>query len=96
MNFVKQPLAGVDILEGVSARGLDEQPYGGRKWPEGPLISVVIPHLNQPEALEACLSSLDTQSLDRNFFEIIVVDNGSVSIPKTLLPIISARDCCVN
>ena len=30
-----------------------------------PLISVVIPHLNQPEALEACLSSLDAQSLAR-------------------------------
>jgi glycosyltransferase involved in cell wall biosynthesis len=43
-----------------------------------PLISVVIPHLNQPEALEACLSSLDAQSLARCFFEIIVVDNGSV------------------
>ena len=30
-----------------------------------PLISVVIPHLNQPEALEAYLSSLDAQSLAR-------------------------------
>jgi glycosyltransferase involved in cell wall biosynthesis len=85
MNFVKQPLAGVDISERVSARGLDEQPHGGRKWPERPLISVVVPHLNQPEALEACLSSLDTQSLARNFFEIIVVDNGSVSIPEDIV-----------
>jgi GT2 family glycosyltransferase len=85
MNFVKQPLAGVDISEGVSARDLDEQPYGGRKWPEGPLISVVIPHLNQPEALEACLGSLDAQSLARNFFEIIVVDNGSVSMPEDIV-----------
>ncbi len=33
MNFVKQPIAGVEISDGVSARGLDEQPYGGRKWP---------------------------------------------------------------
>ena len=47
-----------------------------------PLISVVIPHLNQPEALEACLSSLDAQSLARCFFEVIVVDNGSVSNPE--------------
>jgi GT2 family glycosyltransferase len=47
-----------------------------------PLISVVVPHLNQPEALEACLSSLDSQNLARHFFEIIVVDNGSVSLPK--------------
>ena len=52
---------------------------------KGPLISVVIPHLNQPEALEACLSSLDTQSLARRFFEVIVVDNGSVSIPEDIV-----------
>jgi glycosyltransferase involved in cell wall biosynthesis len=51
----------------------------------GPLISVVIPHLNQPEALEACLSSLDAQSLARCFFEIIVVDNGSVSEPEEIV-----------
>jgi len=57
----------------------------GEKWPEGPLISVVIPHLNQPEALEVCLKSLDAQSLARNFFEIIVVDNGSVSIPEDIV-----------
>src|SRR6202795_290151 len=32
MNFVKQPI-GVEISDGVSARGLDERPQGGRKWP---------------------------------------------------------------
>jgi glycosyltransferase involved in cell wall biosynthesis len=52
---------------------------------KGPLLSVVIPHLNQPEALEVCLSSLDAQSLARCFFEIIVVDNGSVPIPKDII-----------
>jgi glycosyltransferase involved in cell wall biosynthesis len=52
---------------------------------KGPLISVVVPHLNQPEALEACLSSLDAQSLERCFFEIIVVDNGSVLIPEDIV-----------
>jgi glycosyltransferase involved in cell wall biosynthesis len=81
MNFVRQPLIGVEISKGVSACGLDEGPYGGR----GPLISVVIPHLNQPEALKACLRSLDAQSLARNFFEIIVVDNGSVSNPEDVV-----------
>jgi len=50
-----------------------------------PLISVVIPHLNQPEALEACLSSLDAQSLPRGFYEIIVVDNGSAPIPENIV-----------
>jgi putative colanic acid biosysnthesis UDP-glucose lipid carrier transferase len=32
MNFVKHPI-GVDISDGNSARGLDEQQHGGRKWP---------------------------------------------------------------
>src|SRR5262245_6391797 len=51
----------------------------------GPLISVVIPHLNQPEALDACLTSLDSQSLERCFFEVIVVDNGSCSNPEDIV-----------
>jgi glycosyltransferase involved in cell wall biosynthesis len=50
-----------------------------------PLISVVVPHLNQPDALDTCLRSLDTQSLARCFFEIIVVDNGSVSAPEHIV-----------
>ena len=56
-----------------------------KKTATGPVISVVIPHLNQPEALEACLSSLEAQSLARCFFEIIVVDNGSVHIPRDIV-----------
>ena len=56
-----------------------------KKTATGPVISVVIPHLNQPESLEACLSSLEAQSLARCFFEIIVVDNGSVHIPRDIV-----------
>src|SRR5262249_37924213 len=52
---------------------------------KGPLISVVIPHLNQSAALCACLDSLDSQSLDRDLFEVIVVDNGSTSIPEDIV-----------
>src|SRR5882672_13714 len=85
MNFMKQPMAGLVVSDGVSARDLNEQPYGARKRPEGPLISVGIPHLNQPEALEACLSSLDAQNLARDLFEVIVVDNGSVSPPEDVV-----------
>jgi GT2 family glycosyltransferase len=58
---------------------------GSKMISKRPLISVVVPHLNQPEALEACLSSLDAQSLERRFFETIVVDNGSVSIPNDIV-----------
>src|SRR4051812_2596136 len=45
------------------------------------MISVIIPHLNQPEGLEACLCSLEAQSLDGVPFEIIIVDNGSEAPP---------------
>src|ERR1700722_15686654 len=47
-----------------------------------PLISVVIPHLNQPDGLEACLGSLESQTLERSAFEVIVVDNGSAQLPE--------------
>ena len=46
-----------------------------------PAISIVIPHLNQPELLRACLLCLRDQSLDMGRAEIIVVDNGSRELP---------------
>ena len=49
--------------------------------PIKPSVSVIIPHLNQPDQLATCLSSLGAQSLDRAAFEIIVIDNGSASLP---------------
>jgi glycosyltransferase involved in cell wall biosynthesis len=49
------------------------------------LISVIIPHLNQPEELEACLRSLFGQKLDSSAFEVIVVDNGSRSLPQAIV-----------
>jgi GT2 family glycosyltransferase len=53
--------------------------------PASPRVSVIIPHLNQPDGLEACLRSLDAQSFERSAFEIIVVDNGSVSMPNAVV-----------
>jgi glycosyltransferase involved in cell wall biosynthesis len=49
------------------------------------IVSVIIPHLNQPDALEACLSSLDAQNLDRSLFEVIVIDNGSAAPPEEVV-----------
>jgi glycosyltransferase involved in cell wall biosynthesis len=46
-----------------------------------PVVSVVIPHLNQAEMLNVCLGTLCAQSIDRSLYEIIVVDNGSKSPP---------------
>jgi hypothetical protein len=39
--------------------------------------SVVIPHLNNPGLLQACLGHVLAQRLDHGGFEVIVVDNGS-------------------
>jgi glycosyltransferase involved in cell wall biosynthesis len=49
-----------------------------------PLISVVIPHLNQPDHLRRCLDSLATQRFDLSRVEIIVVDNGSKQSPADI------------
>ena len=46
------------------------------------LISVVIPHLNQPEMLARCLASL--RAGQRPPDEVIVVDNGSSALPVAL------------
>jgi glycosyltransferase involved in cell wall biosynthesis len=48
------------------------------------VISVIIPHLNQPEALDACLTSLEAQSYDGGI-EVIVVDNGSRTLPEDVI-----------
>jgi glycosyltransferase involved in cell wall biosynthesis len=42
---------------------------------------VVIPHLNEPDDLRRCLTSLQAQKVDGIPFEVIVVDNGSRSLP---------------
>lgn len=44
-------------------------------------LSVIVPHLNEPNDLRQCLLSLDAQRADGIPFEIIVVDNGSVEMP---------------
>lgn len=40
-------------------------------------ISVIIPVYNDAKNLDICLKALETQTLDKSKFEIIVVDNGS-------------------
>ena len=47
-----------------------------------PKVSVVIPHLNEPDDLRACLAALTAQRADGFNFEIIVVDNGSREMPE--------------
>ncbi len=40
-------------------------------------LSVIIPVWNDRFGIEKCINAFDAQSLDREMFEIIVVDNGS-------------------
>jgi len=42
-----------------------------------PSLSVIIPHYDQAQALDACLASLEAQSIAPERFEIVVVDNAS-------------------
>ncbi|XJN85291.1 glycosyltransferase family 2 protein [Mesorhizobium terrae] len=42
-----------------------------------PRLSIVIPHLNEPDSLQRCLAALNAQRNPNIPFEIIVVDNGS-------------------
>jgi len=48
----------------------------------GMTVSVVIPHLNQPQALDRCLSSLAANTVPPD--EVIVVDNGSARLPEAI------------
>ena len=49
------------------------------------MISVVIPHFNQPEELGRCLRSLQGQDAGGHEVEIIVVDNGSTRMPEDVV-----------
>jgi len=45
-------------------------------------VSVIVPHLNQTEALDRCLASLAAST--RRPDEVVVVDNGSVRLPESV------------
>ena len=42
-----------------------------------PELSVIIPTRNRPERLRDCLQAILAQTLSRNRFEVLVVDNGT-------------------
>jgi glycosyltransferase involved in cell wall biosynthesis len=50
-----------------------------------PEISIVVPHLNQPELLGQFLRSLYAQDFDMGRAEVIVVDNGSRALPRAVV-----------
>lgn len=50
-----------------------------------PKTSVIIPVFNDANRLALCLQALDAQTLARDSFEVLVVDNGSAEPPHELL-----------
>ena len=70
-------------MSGAGAAGAGGASGGPAEGGEAPAISVVIPHLNQPEHLVRCLDALAAQR-DAPPFEIIVVDNGSAALPEEI------------
>jgi GT2 family glycosyltransferase len=54
------------------------------------MISVIVPHLDQAEALRRCLASLCSQERPIQPVEIIVVDNGSKVMPAEVCSAFSA------
>jgi GT2 family glycosyltransferase len=50
-----------------------------------PRISVIIPTLGRPEALQACLEALRRSDYESDRFEIIVVDDGSPASPNRVV-----------
>jgi GT2 family glycosyltransferase len=55
-----------------------------------PVISVIVPTRNRPVALARCLTSLAQQDLWPEAFEIVVVDDGSMT-PVTVDAVLAAR-----
>ena len=51
----------------------------------GPDVSVIVPHLNQPDQLAGLLASLYAQDFDMARAEVIVVDNGSRVLPRAVV-----------
>jgi len=51
-----------------------------------PLVTVIIPHFNQPEFLAKCLASLpDPNAPGVPSYEVLVVDNGSRELPSDVI-----------
>jgi len=48
-------------------------------------LSIIIPHLNQPDFLGKCLASLASQMPENHRIEIIVCDNGSAALPTSIV-----------
>ena len=54
------------------------EPLAADRGPPGPgLVSVIVPHLNDYDNLDACLTLIGAQTFPGDRTEVIVADNGS-------------------
>jgi glycosyltransferase involved in cell wall biosynthesis len=56
-----------------------------------PVLTVVVPHFNDLDGLDACLSALEKQSLDRGRFTIVVADNESPQCHEAVAQVVADR-----
>lgn len=60
---------------------------------ERPYVSIIIPVFNNLDGLERALSAVRAQTYPAASFEIIIVDNGSLTSPKHIAESYGARFC---
>jgi succinoglycan biosynthesis protein ExoA len=53
--------------------------------PERPLVSVVIPVLNEEATIGACLEAIEAQTYDHGFIEVVVADGGSTDGTRAIV-----------
>jgi GT2 family glycosyltransferase len=59
--------------------------------PSVPAVSVIVPHYQDLQRLDACLTRLSAQSLPRDRFEVVVADNASPVGAEAVEQVIAGR-----
>jgi len=80
-------------LTSVAGDGRTAPDHGSSRLDAGsaPLVSVIIPHLNDTENLNRCLALLGRQAFPPQSLEIIVVDNGSSTGFESICALVGTR-----
>jgi len=58
---------------------------------KSPVVAVIIPHYDDLDSLDVCLEAIEKQTLARDLFSVIVVDNGSPQGSQAVSDIIDGR-----
>ena len=101
LNAQNRPVEALELVDGYIAKCPDDaeisalrQQLGGSARPisdyepSAPLVSVIVPTLNRPADLRQAILSIQAQSMSD--FEIIVVNDGGVSVAELIAELNSA------